>query len=870
MDTPRKRWFYYIGSFFLVLAIPLTVYLVQQQQEIRQRAQEPTVSSPQETLSYPWDNPRSAQTVIPQVDASKKAIFTTLPFSSKTCEKKSDGDADCNNSINLADVSYWQIDYEKGTSRYADFNGDGKVTLTDYNIWRQNANLPSVPLVQKLSQKLGLERLFATTLWGFMPKVTRVFAQESSAVTVVDSSVLIASDIYRVMNQYGNQSYSIEEIARDSTDGQITYYAKDGQQIAQVNNFITDNTTMTTNVGGANIAVNRNEQGLVAQTSKDANGGFIANQIWPDTASYEQNQAPQAATLPTTTGFATLSVQPNNGGIMTQRDVNGKIIAEANMVNGSLVQSYDYRNGVVASSDGLTGITVGKVESGQDSSTMLMYRNILLGIIKKNKNGLFMAFAGKNKSWNFTSYFIDGKTSEYSIADISKESDPNFPELTELIANAKNVKPSRNTQFVGSFTGSDAPTAQIRAAGQLILASFPAVLGISTKAVLAETTGASVSIPSGGKKEDNGAPKDEEGKVTGPANPAWASVTVTFNVSTPTNQNQTAEVYTINVPTSSTGYPQGAPSQWGSITKSSPTGEIIGTINYTSAAQRDAALSLVEKSTFTTEDLRGVGANGSAVGSLGVPPPVPPAAVPPPAVLPPPNAAIPEESGRTAAGYAAAQKAVDAMKNSGVTNQTAQGVAGAIAAFNASGANNAARAGAAEINSLLGKGEMNPERTAALTAYQSLTQKHEAASYDQLSGALNKDGDGQFNAVEQTAILGASYASLSYAVENYNVAVETGVGLNGMSVSESKSLVSDALGDFRETMANTPEADTSGLGDIGSLTAEAESIAGSGGGSSVQDIQSTSVSVSEPDYDSGYSAPDQQGSIDSNSNNDQY
>lgn len=865
MNTPRKRWFYYIGSFFLVLVIPLTVYLVQQQQEIRQRAQEANqLPTPESFISYPWQSPRSGQAVIPQVDASKKAIFTQLPFSAKACKKKSEGDADCNNSINLADLSYWQIDYEKGTSRYADFNGDGKVTLADYNIWRQHANLASVPLFQKLSQKLGLEKLF----------VTRVFAQETGSSTVTESSVIIGSDEYRVMNQYADQTYSIEEIESGSTGGQVIYYSSNGAQIAQVNNFVLDNTTMTTSVGGANVAVNRNEQGVVAQTSKDANGAFIANQIWADTAAYAQNAAPQAATLPTASGFATLSIQPNNGGIMTQRDINGTVIAESTMVNGSIIQSYDYAKGVVAAADGISGITVGTVEGIGGSSTMFLYRNILLGMMKKNKDGLFMAFKGAQNSWTFTSYYKDGKTAEHTIVDVSKESDPNFPELTELIANARNFKPSRNTQFAGAFTGSDVPAAQVRAAGQLILDSSPStVLGTSTRAVLAETTAPTVSIPSGGKKEDNGAPRDEEGKVTGPANPAWASVTVTYNVSTPTNPNQVAEVYTVNVPTSSNGYPQGAPSQWGSITKSSPTGAVIGTANYISAEQRDAALSLAEKSSPTTADLRSVGAYGYAVGSLGAPPP---AAEPPKTESPPTTEGGRLPSGSTATGHTAAQAAIAALQAVGVTNNTAQGVLAGMAAFTAQShvqqvgsqvPQDPGRVGSAELGAALksgGFGQDTPQRAAALTAYESLTQKHEAASYGELANALNKDGDGQFNAAEQTAMLGASYGSLSYAVENYNVAVETGVGLNGMSVSEAKGLVSDALADFKDTRDNTPDADTSGLGDMGAVSA-AESIEGSGG-SEVQQ----NVSVSEPSYDSGYSPPDQQGSIDSNSNNGSY
>ena len=130
MDTPKKRWFYsikgrIIGIIVLLLAVPLTVYVVEQQQEIRQRAQSlsPSVVNNQKiTPLYPWQYSQSKKTEPVILDGKTKHMIATIPFSAKNCPKRSQGDADCNNSIDVADISFWQIDYEQHSRQFADFN----------------------------------------------------------------------------------------------------------------------------------------------------------------------------------------------------------------------------------------------------------------------------------------------------------------------------------------------------------------------------------------------------------------------------------------------------------------------------------------------------------------------------------------------------------------------------------------------------------------------------------------------------------------------------------------------------------------------------------------------------------------------------
>lgn len=56
---------------------------------------------------------------------------------SPTCSLKSQGDADCDGKVSLADYAKWRAEF-KGTvtTKDSDFSGDGKVSLIDYAIWR--------------------------------------------------------------------------------------------------------------------------------------------------------------------------------------------------------------------------------------------------------------------------------------------------------------------------------------------------------------------------------------------------------------------------------------------------------------------------------------------------------------------------------------------------------------------------------------------------------------------------------------------------------------------------------------------------------------------------------------------------------------
>ncbi len=95
----------------------------------------------------------SGEQIITQtnVDPSQATIFfknfklqafvgptvTPHPTDVETCPLKPQGDANCDNKVDMVDFEIWREEFIAETSKDADFNDDTKTDLVDFEAWRE-------------------------------------------------------------------------------------------------------------------------------------------------------------------------------------------------------------------------------------------------------------------------------------------------------------------------------------------------------------------------------------------------------------------------------------------------------------------------------------------------------------------------------------------------------------------------------------------------------------------------------------------------------------------------------------------------------------------------------------------------------------
>lgn len=513
MSTPKEWWFYRIrkglsskksfsivGICILFLALFLTLYLVKQTQDIRERAQtgfSTSVVRQKNTIpAYPWKYQQSKENAAVVVDAEAKEMLSTVPFSSAGCEKKSQGDADCNDSIDVADVSYFQIDFEQGTSRFADFSGDGKVTLADYNIWREHADIARTQVAKKLTKTFNVSQIFSSLASTFR---FQVFAQGVSAASVIESSVFSTDDIYQIVNRYANQNSAIQTVMVDSNQSQATYYTSTGQELMQINDFLQESPTAVMQIGGNTVSVTNDVDGSILQVAQDGNGGFIHSQAWPSQKSYTENKPALAATIPTgDEGFSTLSLAPNGGAIMIQRDLLGNYISRTR-INPPFIVISNYKYNSTTISNGATKKMSYTVINNLGGTTTYYFDRLKVtsAIVTDMKGNISTITPLASGSSQLITINAKKEKTEQNVVDpmvMLRVTSPSIAAMTQNAQqNSKTVVPS-SFSFLSTYKGSTYIPFQVGVSNillptantQVVLGAKTNVVDLSTKEVLSD------------------------------------------------------------------------------------------------------------------------------------------------------------------------------------------------------------------------------------------------------------------------------------------------------------------------------------------------------------------------------------------------
>lgn len=159
-----------------------------------------------------------------------------------SCSLKSNGDANCDGQITLADFEVWRKEYTGVLStKAADTNSDGIVNLVDFEKWRKaftqsNPN-PTQPPGNNLTSCDRNNGPFSLTINNpYMPftvGTVRTLANdiESVRITVLNQTKVVDGVTTRVVEEYEQANGQLVEISKNyfaqAPDGAVCYFGED-------------------------------------------------------------------------------------------------------------------------------------------------------------------------------------------------------------------------------------------------------------------------------------------------------------------------------------------------------------------------------------------------------------------------------------------------------------------------------------------------------------------------------------------------------------------------------------------------------------------------------------------------------------------
>lgn len=357
--------------------------------------------------------------------SSYKTYFT---FPDSDCSDKSRGDANCDNQINLFDLSIWQIETNSGSGSMADFNNDGVVNLLDFAVWKETYYKPDKPASGPLALFDAINQILSFS----------VNAQTASQNTITSSQAVTSS----------NNSSTVFNTNSDGTSSQVQFDANSNPVSAVQLDLSGNPQTQATFLRTGDEVVTSFQDGITIQTLRKLEGPIfqffssndktLAVKSWPSLDSIANNDPPLAVTLPTKDGkYLTLSINPNGTSIFTQTDSQGNIISQSQSRPSGVYISQDLRLNIQTESNTKIGLSTIQMQNSLGGSTTYhLYKAGLFAVVQTDKdNNYYIAKAQDTTgdSWNLTSN-VGGQESEKTVSDPISEVGSNTPSPKEIVA----------------------------------------------------------------------------------------------------------------------------------------------------------------------------------------------------------------------------------------------------------------------------------------------------------------------------------------------------------------------------------------------------------------------------------------------------
>jgi hypothetical protein len=384
------------------------------------------------------------------ISTFKADLNQYFPFPSSTCSEKPRGDANCDNRVDLFDLSIWQVEDNnpKGIKR-ADFNGDGVVSLVDFGIWK-NTYFPSPSVIpakvfdrEAQTESAGIQGYFAWILDRVQDDILNgitLHAQQQSTDTqnIRRSLPVTYSDgSSQVFNQ--NPDGTTNQITFDNNSNPVSslIFNSEGTSQAQSSFVSNGDEVVATTQNGINVQTVRKADGPVIQSFKDQNSNILAIKSWPNLASLENNDPPLAVTVPTKdNNLMTLNISPNGTGIIIQTDKDGNILNQAQYKSDGTYLAQDNRFNISTQSNDKIGLSTIELPNNIGGKTTYhFYNSGLFAVVQTDKNNNYhIAKPADNLGNNWTlSSTINGQRTETSTTDPIAQIGSTSPSPTEII-----------------------------------------------------------------------------------------------------------------------------------------------------------------------------------------------------------------------------------------------------------------------------------------------------------------------------------------------------------------------------------------------------------------------------------------------------